>query len=380
MRILVFSESFLPLKTGVAKFTYDLAYHLTRRGQEVVLLTGNFKGIPDVPFPVERVGDVGKIYANGSFTWYIKGWPWTVYGKIREVIGKYGITVFHNQGPLGPPYSMLSASFVSRIDPRIRRVGTFHSKRMNPGRTFKVVGRVLSPLVKAHHVLTAPSSSTAREMEELFGIRDVKVVPNAVDTSVFRPDLPPLPEIADGRKTALFVGRLDMRKGVDTLMEAWDILSERMEDFKEKYKLVVVGNGPLKGRVVDAVSRHGNVMLYDNVPMGDPDFPRFYTSSDFAVFPAKGGEAFGIVILEAFASGRPVVVTDIPGYNEVATPETALFVSPDDPVSLSRAMERMFLDDDLRAVMGRNALRRSRLFSWDAVIDRFLELYDSPVE
>jgi len=237
-------------------------------------------------------------------------------------------------------------------------------------------------------------------MEELFGIRDVKVVPNAVDTSVFRPDLPSLPEIADGRKTALFVGRLDMRKGVDTLMEAWDILSERMEDFKEKYKLVVVGNGPLKGRVVDAVSRHGNVMLYDNVPMGDPDFPRFYTSSDFAVFPAKGGEAFGIVILEAFASGRPVVVTDIPGYNEVATPETALFVSPDDPVSLSRAMERMtalfvspddpvslsramermFLDDDLRAVIGRNALRRSRMFSWDAVIDRFLELYDSPVE
>ncbi len=375
MRILVFSESFLPLKTGVAKFTYELAYHLTRRGQEVVLLTGNFEGMPDVPFPVERVGEVGKVYANGSFTWYIKEWPWKVYGKFKEVIGKYGITVFHNQGPLGPPYSMLSTTFVSRIDPRIRRVGTFHSKRMDPGLTFKVAGRILSPLVKAHHVLTAPTRSTAREMEEIFGISGVKVVPNAVDTSVFRPDLSPLPEIADGRKTALFVGRLDVRKGVDTLMDAWDILSERLEGFRDRYKLVVVGNGPLKDRVVDAVKRHGNVMLYDNVPMGDPDFPRFYTSSDFAVFPAKGGEAFGIVLLEAFASGRPVVVTDIPGYNEVATPETALFVPPDDPEPLSRAIERMFLDDDLRVSMGRKALERSHLFSWDAVIDRFLELY-----
>ena len=375
MRVLVFSESYLPLRTGVAKFTYELAYHLNRRGYDVVLLTGNFEGVPPAPFPVETVGSVGKVYANGSFTWFIKEYPHRVYGKFKEVIERYGITVFHNQGPLGPPYSMLSPLFVSRIAPSVRRVGTFHSKRMRLDLSFRMVGRALSPLVRLHHVLTAPSRSTAREMEELFGIEGVRVVPNAVDTSVFRPDLPPLPALADGRRTALFVGRLDERKGVDTLMEAWGILSERMEDFGRRYKLVVVGNGPLRERVLEAVERYGNVLLYDNVPMGDPDFPRFYTSSDFAVFPAKGGEAFGIVILEAFASGRPVVVTDIPGYNEVATPDTALFVPPDDPLALSGAMERMFSDDDLRERMGRRAYARSQSFSWDAVIDRFVEIY-----
>ncbi len=375
MRILVFSESYLPLRTGVAKFTHDLAYHLNRRGYDVVLLTGGFEGMPPAPFPVETVGGVGKVYANGSFTWFIKEYPHRVYGKFREVIDRYGITVFHNQGPLGPPYSMLSALFVSRIAPEVRRVGTFHSKRMNLNLPFRVAGRLLSPLVRFHHVLTAPSRSTAREMETLFGIEGVKVVPNAVDTSVFRPDLPPLPHLMDGRRTALFVGRLDERKGVDTLMEAWGILHDRMEDFGRRFKLVVVGNGPLKELVLKAVRRYGNVLLYDDVPMGDPDFPRFYTSSDFAVFPAKGGEAFGIVILEAFASGKPVVVTDIPGYNEVATPDTALFVPPDDPLSLSGAIERMFLDEGLRADLGRRAYARSRLFSWDTVVDLFVELY-----
>ena len=375
MRILVFSESYLPLRTGVAKFTYELAYHLHRRGYEVVLLTGNFKGMPPAPFPVETVGSVGKVYANGSFTWFIREYPHRFYGKLKRVIKGYGITVFHNQGPLGPPYSMLSVLFVSRIDPGVRRIGTFHSKRLNLNLPFRVAGRILSPLVRLHHVLTAPSGSTAREMEDLFGIGGVRVVPNAVDTSVFRPDLPPLPHLADGRRTALFVGRLDERKGVDTLLGAWGILHDRMEDFGRRYKLVVVGNGPLRGLVLDAVRRYGNVLLYDNVPMGDPNFPRFYTSSDFAVFPARGGEAFGIVILEAFASGRPVVITDIPGYNEVATPDTALFVPPNDPPALASAMERMFLDEALRERMGRRAYARSRLFSWDTVVERFVEVY-----
>ncbi len=375
MRVLIFSESFLPLKTGVAKFAYELAYHLHRRGYETVVLTGGYEGIPETPFPVERVGGVGKVFANGSFTWFIKDHPHRVYGKFKEVIRRYGITVFHNQGPLGPPYSMLSALFVSKIAPSVRRVGTFHSKRMELNATFRLTGRLLSPLVRLHHALTAPSRSTAREMEELFGISGVKVVPNAVDTEVFRPDLPPLSHLIDGRKTALFVGRLDARKGVDTLIEAWGILSRRMEGFGERYKLVVVGNGPLRDSVLKAKATYGNVLLYDNVPMGDPDFPRFYTSSDFAVFPAKGGEAFGIVILEAFASGRPVVVTDIPGYNEVATEDTALFVPPDDPLSLSKAIERMFLDESTRLEMGRRAYARSRLFSWDRVIEQFVDLY-----
>ncbi|NPA80633.1 MAG: glycosyltransferase family 4 protein [Thermotogae bacterium] len=376
MRILIFSESFLPLRTGVAKFTYELALNLHKRGHDVVVLTANFPDIPSTPFPVETVGEAGRIYANGSFTWFIKAPPWAVFRKFKEVIGRYGVEVFHNQGPLGPPYSMLSAHFVERIDPKIRRVGTFHSKRMRPTTTFKLLGRLLSPLVRRHHVLTAPSKSTAEEMESLLHLRGVRVVPNAVDTDVFRPDNPPLPDLQDGRKTALFVGRLDERKGIDTLMEAWRRLNGA-GDFRRAHKLVVVGDGPLKGHVLDVAEETGNVLLYDNVPMGDPNFPRFYTSADFAVFPAKGGEAFGIVILEAFASGRPVIISDIPGYNEVATPETALLVPPDSPEGLARAMARMFSDDEMRRRMGERALTRAREFSWDSVIGRFLDLYQS---
>ncbi|NPB02972.1 MAG: glycosyltransferase family 4 protein [Thermotogae bacterium] len=375
MRVLIFTESFLPLKTGVAKFSYELALTLRRKGVEVVVLTGNFPNMPEVPFPVERVGEVGKIFANGSFTWFIKTSPIHMYERLRGVVRRYSVNVLHNQGPLGPPYSMLVASMVAHIDPKVRRVGTFHSKRMRVGWGFKLLGRILSPLVKRHHILTAPSKSTADEMRTLLKLREVKVVPNAIDTAVFRPDLPPLDFLADGRKTALFVGRLDERKGVDTLLKAWEILSRRYLNFVANYKLVIVGNGPLREDVLKCMQRLKNILLFDDVPMGDPNFPRFYTSSDFAVFPAKGGEAFGIVILEAFASGKPAIVSNIPGYNEVATPETALFVPPNSPEHLSEALFRMFEDEDLRLNMGKRALKRAYEFSWDRVADLFLSLY-----
>ncbi len=371
MRIVIFSESFLPLRTGVAKHTYELALNLHRRGHDVILITGNFEG-SDYPFSVVRIGDVGRVYANGSYTYFIKASPLRLKKVLAEIHSEKPIDAFHNQGPLGPPLSMMSALMMKKVDGRVVRVGTFHSKRMGNTGPLKVLSPVLSYLMKQHHFLTAPSSSTAREMEELFEV-SVKVIPNGVDTDYFHPSGPPYEPLVDGKRNILYVGRFDERKGVDVLMKAWEMVASRRDDVR----LVLVGDGPLRGMVEEYRQKLGNVQVFDDIPMGDERLPMIYRSSDFCVFPAKGGEAFGIVIIEAFASGRTAVVSDIDGYNEVACGECALLVPPDNPGALAESILRLLEDGDLLQKLSREALRRGREFSWERVVERFEALYAS---
>ncbi len=112
--------------------------------------------------------------------------------------------------------------------------------------------------------------------------------------------------------------------------------------------------------------------------MGDERLPMIYRTSDFCVFPAKGGEAFGIVIIEAFASGKTAVVSDIDGYNEVACGDCALLVPPDNPDALAQSILRLLEDGDLLQRLSRAALGRGREFSWDRVVEQFESLYASP--
>ncbi len=371
MRIVIFSESFLPLRTGVAKHTYELALNLQRRGHEVILITGNFEG-DGYPFRVIKIGDVGRVYANGSYTYFIKASPFKLKNVLSKIHAEKPIGAFHNQGPLGPPLSMLSALMMKKVDGSVVRVGSFHSKRMGSPGPLRVLSPLLSYLMRQHDVLTAPSRSTAREMEDLFGV-SVKVIPNAIDTSYFNPSVPPYGPLMDGRRNVLYVGRFDERKGVDVLMGAWERVSASMRDVR----LVMVGDGPLRDMVEGYRRRLGNILVFDDIPMGDERLPMIYRSADFCVFPAKGGEAFGIVILEAFASGKTAVVSDIEGYNEVACPECALLIPAGDEGALSDAIMRLLADGKLLSGLSERALRRGMEFSWERVVERFEELYTS---
>ncbi len=372
MRIVIFSESFLPLRTGVAKHTYELALHLYKRGHEVILITGNFEG-DDYPFSVVKIGDVGRVYANGSYTYFIKASPFRLKKVLSEIHSEKPIDAFHNQGPLGPPLSMLSALMMKQVDARVVRVGTFHSKRMGKPGPLKLLSPVLSFLMRQHHFLTAPSRSTAREMENLFGV-SVRVVPNGVDTNYFTPSGPVYSPLVDGKRNVLYVGRFDERKGVDVLLKAW----ERVSSLRGDVRLVLVGDGPLRSMVEEYREKLGNVRVFDDIPMGDERLPMIYRTSDFCVFPAKGGEAFGIVIIEAFASGKTAVVSDIDGYNEVACGDCALLVPPDNPDALAQSILRLLEDGELLQRLSRAALGRGREFSWDRVVEQFESLYASP--
>jgi phosphatidylinositol alpha-mannosyltransferase len=114
--------------------------------------------------------------------------------------------------------------------------------------------------------------------------------------------------------------------------------------------------------------------------VSDEDKPRYFASADIYCAPNTGKESFGIVLLEAMATGLPVVASDIPGFAQViSSGREGILVRRDDPLSLASALTLLAGDADLRARLGSAGLRRAQAFSWERVVDQLVVAYEDAV-
>lgn len=113
-----------------------------------------------------------------------------------------------------------------------------------------------------------------------------------------------------------------------------------------------MGDGPYKKIILEYVEKYKNIKLFENVE--DEELINFYNNCDICVFPTRGGEAFGIVLLEAFACGKPVICSNIDGYNEVANENCALFFKNMDYEDLAQKILLLYNDKNLREKLSEN--------------------------
>ena len=129
-------------------------------------------------------------------------------------------------------------------------------------------------------------------------------------------------------------------------------------------RLIVVGDGPLRSSVESYISRHRlpDVVMAGYVP--DSVLPRYYCSADIFCAPATGAESFGIVLLEALATGLPVVATEIDGYMSVLEPgRDSLTVNPKGWAELGAALVILARDGELRKRMGAYGIAKAQRYS-----------------
>lgn len=211
-------------------------------------------------------------------------------------------------------------------------------------------------------------SRTAAAYAVSRGGGQMRIVPNGVDVEAFARAHPASP--TSGR-TLLWVGRLDRRKGFDVAVRAFSTLCERYSDLS----LLVVGSGPCR-RVVDDVPHQVRRRI---VMMGDVDddrLPSVYAAGDVFIAPAVEGESFGVVLLEAMASGRPIVAAGIEGYRDVVRADIdALVVRPGDAQALSDAIARVLDDRPLARRLALAAQEGVRQFRWAAVTNTIEQTY-----
>ncbi len=216
---------------------------------------------------------------------------------------------------------------------------------------------------RAASVLTG-SERTRDDLTEHYGVAAEKVVvtPYGVDR-VYGPDGPS----ADGRPFLLFVGALHARKDPLAAVEAAALLSGEL-------RLVLVG--PDKGlgdAVHEAAARlgiSGRVDVRGHV--AKDELAALYRGAACFVFPSRY-EGFGLPIIEAMASGTPVVTTAAGATTEVAG-DAAILVEPGNPVALAGGIERALAD---RERLVRAGLERARRYSWQETARRTLDVYRS---
>jgi glycosyltransferase involved in cell wall biosynthesis len=174
-----------------------------------------------------------------------------------------------------------------------------------------------------------------------------------------------------GESPILFVGRLRYYKGLQYLIRAMDRIPAR---------LLVVGTGPMEAEwraLADGLGLQDKVLFLGDVP--DGELPALYHLASIFVLPASHrSEAYGLVQIEAMASGTPVICTELgTGTSWVNLDgETGLAVPPRDSTALAAATNRLLDDDELREAMGARAAARARSeFSSEVMIDRMLSLY-----
>jgi phosphatidyl-myo-inositol alpha-mannosyltransferase len=175
--------------------------------------------------------------------------------------------------------------------------------------------------------------------------------------------------------TVVFAGRHERRKGLHVLLRAWPEIRRRTGA-----RLAVAGADPLAVRLL--LTRLG--VSDDGIDivgfLSQNELTDLLRSTKALLAPSLGGESFGMVLTRAFACATPAVASDIEGYREVVTTDTAVAVPPGDVGALVDAVDALLADEDRRAAMGAAARTHAEeQFAWPDIARRLEEIYERVV-
>jgi phosphatidyl-myo-inositol alpha-mannosyltransferase len=347
---------------GVQTHVRELAEGLQHGGHEVEVLAPVRHGVTQ-PY-VRAVGRPVNIRYNASNA-PIDPRPWSR-RAVRRALSGFDPDVVHVHEPLTPSTSMWAT-----LEARAPVVATFHSGATR-SRLFDLAAPFLRRVAGRLSVRIAVSDAAAAFAAQRIGGR-FEIVPNGVDLARFTDA--PAADLGPGVKL-LFLGRLDERKGFPVAVDAF----ARLAADRPALRLIVVGDGPDR-RVVQALPEaiRARVRLLGAIP--NVDIPPYLAACDLYLGASRGGESFGMVLVEAMAAGLPVVASRIPGYVEVIRDGVeGVLVSPGDPAALAAAVAGVLGDPALAGRLRLAALDRARTFDWSVVVARLEALYRGAVQ
>ena len=232
---------------------------------------------------------------------------------------------------------------------------------------------------RADRVIT-DSKHSRDDVVRLLGIppERIEVIPLGVDVQ-FSPMRNRLDEVDAVRRRLnlpptfiLFVGNIEPRKGLDTLVDAFS----RLVADKPVHLVIAGAAGWYAGRLGDqirALGLQGRVHAIGYV--ADEDLPAVFSAATLFAYPSRY-EGFGLPPLEAMACGVPVVCSNAASLPEVVG-DAAITVPPDDVAALGEALRRVLDDEELRCLMRERGLRRASTFTWQETARRTLAVYGS---
>lgn len=301
--------------------------------------------------------------------------PWWDYIGLSNTTKRLNLQVFHNtKGVL--PYSMPCKSVVTIHDmapflfphtfPRSHRIYLQYSMARAAG--------------KSDFIITV-SENSKQDILRIFNLKEekVKVIYNGISEN-FKPinDESLLYSIRQKYgfpdKIILYIGTLQPRKNVDTLIRSYYRLRKEK---KIEHQLVIAGR---KGwlvkeliKLVDELRLSKDVVFTGYIP--DKDLPSLYNLADIFVYPSSY-EGFGLSVLEAMACGTPVITTNISSLPEVVS-DAGMLLNSINEDELADAMWTLISNDSLRQDYSQKGIIQAKKFSWKRAAEETLQLYTS---
>jgi len=368
MKIALVSPYDFAYPGGVVNHISALEQYFTKMGHEVKIIAPASKAVSNLGDRLIPIGKPRPIPVSGSIARITISLR--LASRIKEVLAKEKFDIIH----LHEPFMPMLCSAVLRFSDNAVNIGTFHACHGSPGYGF---GRPISTIIlkRRRRKLTGKIavSKPAMDFARKYIPGYYNIIPNGIDVEHFSPDVSPIDEFCDGKMNILFVGRMEKRKGLNFLLEAYKQVKQEIPNSR----LIVVGPGTRLRSIYERKVRRSK--LQDVVFVGYAsydDLPRYYKTADIYCSPATGRESFGIVLLEAMAVGKPVVASNIDGYaNVVSHGVDGLLVPPKDARLLAQTLISLMSDASLRQQMGANGILKAKRYSWENIAQKILSYY-----
>jgi glycosyltransferase involved in cell wall biosynthesis len=370
MRILQVSPYFYPHVGGVESHVMDLSQELASRGHEVHVLTTNMGKMPEretmQDFDIIRLKPMSIVFKT------------PIVPRIQRMVSRMNADMVHSHSP--PPLSSYYATKGCKTS-HSPHVITYHCDVEIPSRLGKLVAGFYRRTYESYTVKRADkiivTSGSYHATSRTVWKYHPDIIPNTVDAGRFNPknDGSKIREkhgIGPEEPTVLFVGRIVWHKGIEHLMEASRIL--------RKVKFLVVGSGEnLKKYRAKAKTMGVEDRVIFTGRLSWSALPRYYAACDVFTLPSISRlEAFGIATLEAMATGKPVVVADIPGVREVIEDgKHGLIFDVMDAEDLAKKISILLNDPDMRKRMGDEGRKKvEEQFIISKVADQVEKVYE----
>lgn len=334
---------FPPHLGGISSYTYLLSRELINRGDEVYVLT----------YPHENIRDIEDIPVFTAPTLNIKGIRGFLFFisatfKLLRIVSKYKIDLIHAHYVMPPGLIAVICGMISGTKTAI----TIHGSDIFVLANKPLLKSMIKFVLKRSDYVFVVSDSLKEGVLEL-GIEGIEnklsVTYNAVNVEKFQPDkistFKEEMKIDPQKQVILFVGNLVWQKGVEYLIRAKEFISEDV-------KIVIVGDGPLFEElkaIVEFEKIEGIIFTGARA-----DIEKIMPAADVFVLPSLS-EGRPTVILEAMASGKPVVATNVGGIPEIVNDEIGILVNPEDPVGLAESIDKILKNEEVQIKMGKAA-------------------------
>jgi len=369
MKIAQIVCQFKPYKSGISNMAHDHALGLSKLGHKLTVFTPQYKNsdkFETKKFKVKRLKPILK-YGNAGLIpqlmWQLKNFDivhlhYPFFGGAEVVILKKLLS--------GKKFKLVVTYHHDLIGSGIFKYVFYLNTKLITPLLLKLADKII--ITSTDYVIHSDISNIYTKYKKKFA-----VIPPSVDLQRFYPSIKDKELLKKYNinpqfdKVMLFVGALDQAhyfKGIDFLISSFHVLdySGCNDKCGYKVKLIIVGGGNLKEKYEKQVAEMG---LADKIKfagrVSDQNLPKHYNLADLVVLPSiDKSEAFGLNLIEGMACAKPVIASDIPGVRSVFTSglEGYSFESLNEG-DLANRINQLFMDDQLRAKIGQQALDKA---------------------